>query len=168
MSLSYLHGCAAEAVIRWPSGSRPLLANLCRQIQDAERSLNSAAAIRLQGCLEACQGLCCRNLDLESVFGVADFAYILAMEPSLDFRIVACLQHERPIFTSNCPFLENGTGPCIFPPDLRPEVCITSFCHGDGDLKTEIRRVKACFWKLGVFLHFKRVPFISRLLAGAL
>lgn len=165
MSLSYLHGCATEAVRCWPSGSRPLLASLCRQIQNAERSLNSAAAIRLQGCLQACQGLCCRNLDLEAVFGVADFTYILATEPALDSRIAACLQHERPIFTSNCPFLENGAGPCIFPLDLRPEVCITSFCHGDGGLKSEIRRVKACFWKLGFFFHFKRVPFIYRLLA---
>ena len=167
MSLGYLYRYAAEAVRQWPAESRPLLDRLCRQVQDAERSMNTAAAIRLQGCLQACQGLCCRNLDLEAVFGVADFTYILATEPSLDSRIAACLQHERPIFTSNCPFLENGAGPCIFPPDLRPEVCITSFCRGDGDLKTEIRRVKTSFWKLGFFLHFKRVPFISRLLARA-
>jgi hypothetical protein len=144
-----------------------LLDRLCRQIQDAERRLNTAAAGRLYGCLKECRGLCCRNLDLEAVFGAPDFIYIRVAGPTLDAAIAECLRRESPIFTSNCLFLENGTGPCILPPDLRPEVCITSFCYGDGDLKTEIRRVKACFWKLGVFLRVKRVPFISRLLARA-
>ena len=51
-----------------------------------------------------------------------------------------------------------------FPPDLRPEVCITSFCRGDDAIKAEIRRVKTDFWKLGVFLHFRKVPLVHRLL----
>jgi hypothetical protein len=143
------------------------LTRLCRQIQAAERRLNAAAANRLQGCLKDCQGLCCRNLDLEAVFGVPDFAYILAMDPSLDSAIAASLRHERPIFTSNCPFLKDGAGPCIFPPDVRPEVCITSFCHGDDALRAEIGRVKTCFWKLGFLLHVRQLPFIHRLIAKA-
>jgi hypothetical protein len=167
MSLRYLHGCAAEAVRRWPPEGRPLLARLCRQIQAAERRLNAAAALRLQGCLKDCQGLCCRNLDLEAVFGVSDFAYILAMDPSLDSAITASLRYERPIFTSNCPFLKDGVGPCIFPPDVRPEVCITSFCRGDSALRVEIGRVKTSFWKLGFLLHVRRLPFIHRLIAKA-
>lgn len=167
MSLRYLYGHAAEDLRRWPSGSRPLLARLCRQIQDAERRLNSAAAVRLQGCLRECQGLCCRNLELEAVFGIPDFVYILGLEPFLHSAIADCLLAESSIFTSNCPFLEHGVGPCIFPPDLRPEVCITSFCRGDGALGAEIRRVKTGFWKLGLLLHFRRLPFIHRLLAKA-
>jgi hypothetical protein len=143
------------------------LARLCRQVQDAERRLNSAAAVRLQGCLRECQGLCCRNLELEAVFGIPDFVYILGLEPSLHSAIADCLRAESSIFTSNCPFLEHGVGPCIFPADLRPEVCITSFCRGDGALGKEIRRVKTGFWKLGLLLHFRRLPFIHRLLAKA-
>jgi hypothetical protein len=161
----YSHG--AEHLHRWPPGSRLLLVRLCRQIQEAERSLNSAAASRLHGCLEECRGLCCRNLDLEAVFGVPDFVYILTLDPSLYSVIAACLGAESPIFTSNCPFLEHGVGPCIFPADLRPEVCITSFCRSDGALGAEIRRVKTGFWKLGLLLRFSRLPFIHRRLIKA-
>jgi hypothetical protein len=93
--------------------------------------------------------------------------YILTVEPALDAAVARCLRQESPIFTSDCIFLESGVGPCIFPPDVRPEVCITSFCRGDEALKKEIRRVKTCFWKLGVFVYTRRLPFIHRLLAGA-
>jgi hypothetical protein len=141
--------------------------SLCRQIQEAERRLNAAAAQRLKGCIEECRGLCCRNLQLDAVFGVPDFVYILAVEPSLEAAIERCLSTETPFFTSNCPFLENGVGPCLFPSDLRPEVCITSFCRGDELLKPQIRRVKICFWKLGVLVHARRLAFVHRLLAGA-
>jgi hypothetical protein len=140
---------------------------LCRKIQAAERRLNEAAARRLKGCLEECRGLCCRNLQLDAVFGVPDFVYILATEPALDAAVARCLRHESLIFTSDCPFLENGVGPCIFPPDVRPEVCITSFCRGDEALKPEIRRVKTSFWKLGVLVNTRRLPFVHRLLARA-
>jgi hypothetical protein len=166
MSLGYLYSCSAEAVRQWPSDSRPLLDRLCRQIQEGERTLNEAAAGRLHGCLKECRGLCCRNLDLEAVFGVPDFVYMRIAGPTLDAAVAECLRREIPIFTSNCPFLENGLGPCIFPPDVRPEVCITSFCGGDDGLGAAIRTVKTGFWKLGVALRTRRVPLIHRLLDG--
>jgi len=165
MSLKHTFSIATRILQRLPVDSRDLLESVCRQIQDAERSLNTAAAIRMQGCLKECQGMCCRNLNLEAVFGVADFAYILAAQPGFDSAIRTSLQHERPVFTSDCPFLENGIGPCIFPPDVRPEVCITSFCRGSDALRAEIRRVKKGFWKLGVVLNCRKVPFIRRMLA---
>jgi hypothetical protein len=166
MSLGYLYSFAAATVRQWPADSRPLLNRLCRQIQNAERKLNEAAAARLQGCLRECQGLCCRNLDLEAVFGVPDFVYIRVADSMLDAAITQCLRRERPIFTSNCPFLEHGVGPCIFPPDVRPEVCITSFCRCDSTLTAAIRTVKTGYWKLGVALRTRRVPLIHRLLDG--
>jgi hypothetical protein len=141
------------------------LARLCRQIQDAERKLNAAAALRLKGCLEDCRGLCCRNLQLDAVFGISDFVYILALEPLLDARIGESIRREDPLFTSNCLFLEQEVGPCIFPPDVRPEVCITSFCRGDDALKSDIRQVKRGFWKLGLLLGFRRFALLHRLLA---
>jgi hypothetical protein len=164
MSLLNSYHQSAKIVQQWPSGRRPLLAHLCRRIQDAERNLNAAAALRLEDCLKDCRGLCCRNLQLDAVFGIPDFVYILALTPALDAKIEECLRHEDPFFTSNCLFLERGVGPCIFPPDLRPEVCITSFCRGDDAIKAEIRRVKIDFWKLGVFLHFRKAPLVHRLL----
>ncbi len=129
MSLRYSYHQSAKIVRQWPSERRPLLAHLCRQIQDAERRLNAAAALRLEGCLKECQGLCCRNLQLDAVFGIPDFVYILAATPALNAKIEECI-----------------------------------FCRGDDTIKAEIRRVKIDFWKLGVFLHFRKVPLIHRLL----
>jgi hypothetical protein len=103
-------------------------------------------------------------LDLEAVFGIPDFVYILTLEPTMAAGMAECLRREVPLFTSNCPFLKGGVGPCIFPPDVRPEVCITSFCRGDEALKPQIRRVKKCFWKLGFFLWTRKLPVVHRLL----
>jgi hypothetical protein len=164
MSLRHSYRQAEKIVRHWPAETRPLLSHLCRRIQNAERKLNVAATQRLEGCLADCRGLCCRNLHLEAVFGIPDFVYILSLAPALDTTIAECLRHEAPLFTSNCLFLERGVGPCLFPPDVRPEVCITSFCRGDEGLKPEIRRVKLGFWKLGLFLHLRRVPGVQRLL----
>jgi hypothetical protein len=111
--------------------------------------------------------MCCRNLQLEAVFGIPDFVYILALEPLLDAGIGKRLRGKDSLYTSNCPFLEGGVGPCIFPPDVRPEVCITSFCRGDEPLKAEIRRIKIGFWKLGVLVGFRRIPLLHRLLVRA-
>jgi hypothetical protein len=164
MSLTYCSKRAAGILRRLSAGSWATLAVLCRNINGAERKLNAAAASRLKGCLEDCRGLCCRNLQLDIVFGIADFVYLLTAMPSLESEITECLRIEEPLFTANCPFLQRGIGPCLFPADVRPEVCITSFCRGDETLKTEIRRVKICFWKLGFFLHFKKLPLIHSLL----
>jgi hypothetical protein len=102
-----------------------------------------------------------------AVFGIPDFVYILALEPLLEAGIGKRLRGKDSLYTSNCPFLEGGVGPCIFPPDVRPEVCITSFCRGDEPLKAEIRRIKIGFWKLGVLVGFRRIPLLHRLLVRA-
>jgi hypothetical protein len=158
MSLGYSFRKAGDILHRLPPDSREVLFTLCRKIQDAERSLNAAAALRLQGCLANCQGLCCRNLDLGAVFGIPDFVYLLTLAPTMASGMTDCLRQEEPLFTSNCLFLHDGVGPCIFPPDVRPEVCITTFCRGDEALKPQIRQVKKCFWKLGFFLWSRRIP----------
>jgi uncharacterized protein YcgL (UPF0745 family) len=165
MSLNYCFKKASRIMRRLSPGSREVRDALCRQIQDAERDLNAAAALRLKGCLEDCRGLCCRNLRLEAIFGVPDFVYLLTLEPALHVKIAECIRDEDPLFTSNCLFLERGVGPCLFPPNARPEVCITSFCRGDDALKAEIRRVKKCFWKLGFFLTAPKLSIFHRLLA---
>jgi hypothetical protein len=165
MSLRHSYRQAAKIIRQWPTDSRPLLTRFCRRIREAERRLNAAAAVNLDGCLKDCRGLCCRNLQLDAVFGVPDFVYVLTLEPALGATIEACLGREDLFFTSNCPFLEGGVGPCLFPVDVRPEVCITSFCRGDAALKPEIRRVKKCFWALGFFVHIRKIPLVHRLLA---
>jgi hypothetical protein len=164
MSLRYSFEQALNILRRLPPGSRGALDRLCREIQAREKQLNEAAAPALVGCVEACRGLCCRNLQLDAVFAAADFVYILASAPELETRMEACLRRENPLYTSDCLFLEAGVGPCLFPPQLRPEVCITSFCRGDEALKAEIRQVKRSFRRLGVFLWLQKLPpFLRRL-----
>jgi hypothetical protein len=143
------------------------LERLCREIQAAERRLNAAAAGSLKGCLAECRGLCCRNLHLDAVFGVADFVYILHLAPALAEKTAACLENENPLFSSDCFFLADGVGPCLFPPDLRPELCITSFCRGDDPLGPEIRRVRRGFQKLGFLARFPGRAGIHHFLARA-
>lgn len=154
----------AERILRrWPIGNRPLLDSLCREIREAERGLNAAAARSLEGCLEGCRGLCCRNLDLSAVLGLEDFLYILCLEPGLWEEIAASVGQEAPLFSADCPFLECGRGPCRFPADLRPEVCITTFCRGEGAVKAEILRVRRGFQRLGRLRRLRRFPY-TRLL----
>jgi hypothetical protein len=149
----------AEKILRhWPPGARPLLTGLCREIREAERGLNAAAALNLEGCLKGCRGLCCRNLDLGAVLGLEDFLYILCLEPGLKGAIAACTLREAPLFSADCLFLERGRGPCRFPPDLRPEVCITTFCRGEAAVKAEILRVRRGFRRLGRLRRLRRLP----------
>jgi hypothetical protein len=91
--------------------------------------------------------------------------YLLAMDASLAPRIEGCLVREEAFYTADCPFLEGGSGPCIFPEGLRPEVCITSFCRGGATVRQEIRRVRNAFRKLGRFVGFGR--FFRRFLSRA-
>jgi hypothetical protein len=49
-----------------------------------------------------------------------------------------CLARES-FFPSDCIFLENGTGPCLFPDSLRPERCIISFCGVEPSVRKRDR-----------------------------
>ena len=156
MSLNYSYRRAAALIDRMKTAERMRLEHLCRRIQEAEEMLNAAAAELLQNCGDLCQGICCRNLHMDAVIDLADFVYILAQDATLRDTISRCLQHEEAFYTSNCPFLEGGVGPCVFPGHLRPEVCITSFCRGDASIRTEIGCVRKCFRTLERSIFLKR------------
>ncbi len=89
-------------------------------------------------CIQRCGGICRRNLQLDLVIGHWDFVFMLASNPALKEKIEECLEKEAPFFTSDCIFLENGVGPCVFPPDARPEVCLVTFCDDTSPVKREI------------------------------
>ncbi len=133
----------------------------------AEERLNAAAETALTRCLGACRGICCRNLQLDSVIATEDFVYILAAQPALHDRMADCLSREDPLFTADCIFLEAGTGPCIFPPHLRPEVCITSFCRSEPALEAECAEVRRAFRRLGRLVRRRRVLPVWRRLTTA-
>lgn len=151
---------AAEKTIRSLNAEdRKGLKEICVQIQRAEKTLWYRARPLLERCMARCEGLCCRNINLEDILGMADFLYILTVRPDLRDQIVRCLANES-IFSADCCFLEGGIGPCLFPADARPKVCIMTFCFDDTPVKKEIRQVGAGFNRLGRFVWRCRVRSI--------
>ena len=140
------------------------LEELCGDIQQTEKRLRVAAAGALVQCGTACQGVCCRNIDLDAVLGLPDFVYILTLENHLAARMEACLKNENPLYIADCIFLENGTGPCIFPGTVMPEVCITTFCTTETPAQEEIRQLKWKFFRLGWFLGTLKIRGFLRYL----
>jgi hypothetical protein len=138
------------------SGDKDLIAikGICKEIQIAQNKLLEEGKDVLKYC-DRCRGLCCRNIYPDEIITLADFVYILAMESALREKISECLKKET-LFSSNCIFLKGGEGPCVFPSDLRPEKCITSFCGGDITIKKEINRVGSKFNKLIRFILLRK------------
>lgn len=128
---------------------------ICEEIQMAQNKLFEEGKDVLAYCQHRCQGLCCRNIQPDEIITFTDFVYILAMESSVRDEISECLKKES-LFSANCIFLKGGEGPCIFPSDLRPEMCITTFCGGDTTIKKEINRVETKFNKLVRFILLRK------------
>lgn len=147
----------AERII---AGLRPAdhmrLRQICDEIQAAEVELLKQADLSMDHCIEACEGLCCRNIQLEAIIGVWDLVYILTVAGTFRDRMAACLENEIPFYAADCIFLENGVGPCIFPSAVRAEVCLTTFCSRTDAIDREIRRVKRKFYKLGWFIATRK------------
>ena len=164
MGLGYQFKRARETLHRLSQTDRDALGKICLEIQRAEEDLQAAAAHALTYCQTACLGICCRNVDLDAVIGFPDFVYILTMAPDLADKTAACLKHEPALYVSDCIFLENGTGPCIFPGNVMPEVCITTFCSNETPAKREIRRLKWKFCRLNWFLGTRNAKAAARTL----
>jgi hypothetical protein len=134
------------------------LRTICLEIRDAQDKLNIEAAPFFADCMQRCKGMCCRNIHVNEIVNMLDMIYILTMMPD----IYDCLRenaHKERIFSADCLFLDNGTGPCIFPPNLKPERCIITFCSDTVPIKKEIKSVRAKFSKLSRYTKLKR-PFI--------
>jgi len=138
-------------------GDKDLIAikGICEEIQGAQNKLLEEAKDVLKYCKDRCRGLCCRNIYPDEIITLEDFVYILIMESSMREEISECLKKET-LFSSSCIFLKRGEGPCIFPSDLRPEKCITSFCGGDTTIKKEINMVGSKFSKLIRFILLRK------------
>ena len=166
MGLQYQFKKAQKTISRLAPDDRQRLEEICGDIQQAEKRLRAAAADALVRCGTVCQGICCRNIDLDAILGLPDFVYILTMENHLTDRMAACLQNENPLYIADCIFLENGTGPCIFPGTVMPEVCITTFCTTETPAQQEIKQLKWKFFQLGWFLGTLKIRGFLRYLRG--
>lgn len=162
MGLVYEFNAARRLIHALSPEDGPALVRLCAQIQEAEQALILASGPYLNRCLNGCLGLCCRNAYLDEIIGMEDFIYILSLLPDLDAEIEKRLKHLKCLFTSDCIFLENSTGPCIFPAGIRPEVCITSFCTETPKASRQIRAVKWGFQKLFWFVRLTRARAFFR------
>ncbi len=139
------------------------LREICGKIREAENRLAVKANEELTKCAENCGGICCRNIQLQDIIDFYDFLYILTVENALKKDIPSCLKNES-IYSSDCIFLENGVGPCIFPQNARPRVCIMTFCGNDAPIKKEIAAVGLGFRRLCRFLLFRRPRMFKKFL----
>lgn len=155
MSLKHSFKTALKRIDALDGDERETLLAICRDIRHAQETLTEKAAPVLANCM-ACQGLCCRNIHPADIITEWDLVYILAMAPQTEAAMAVCLTGEG-FFPADCIFLENGTGPCLFPDTLRPERCIISFCRVEPSLEKEIARVMGGFSRLIRFFMFR--PF---------
>jgi hypothetical protein len=154
MSLAYDFKTAKKQLALLDESERAALLVICREIHDAQAALTAKAAPLLEHCMKGCQGLCCRNIRVADIITRWDLIYVLAMATDRETRMARCLDREG-LFAANCLFLENGTGPCIFPENIRPERCIISFCRVEPLIEKEIARVMRGFSRLIRFFYLR-------------
>ncbi|MCP4687749.1 MAG: hypothetical protein GY859_06845 [Desulfobacterales bacterium] len=165
MELQYQFNKARKIVNGFEVEDLEATREICMEIQRAEEKLQEEAEGVLNRCMNGCEGLCCRNIRLTEIITLTDFIYILAMDPSMGVKISDRLQNES-LFSSDCYFLENGEGPCIFSFNSRPEKCIVTFCGDVSSIKKEINLVASGFARLSRFLLFRKVRMLRNFLFG--
>lgn len=167
MELNHLFKTADRIIERLSCEDRQTLETLCEDIRLAEAALNKTAEPLLYRCFESCAGLCCRNIRLAEIIGLYDFVYLLVAAGHRKNLVANCLRRES-LFSGDCIFLENGKGPCIFPPDARPRMCIISFCFDDTPVKQWIQAVNSAFDQLSRFIFSRRLSDTAQRFAEVL
>ena len=124
------------------------LESACVRIAASQKALIRRAESEMIYCTETCRGLCCRNLDLDTIFSLWDFICILVIKPDMAACISEQLEEMDLHSPAPCPFLQNRKGPCIFPPSLKPQLCVVTFCGSEERIKEEIRQVNRDFYRL--------------------
>lgn len=157
MSLRYkLHKAQALIAALTPA-EHDELKRICAAIQRSQAALLQNAEPAMHQCIHNCEGLCCRNAQVDDIIGLWDLVFILTLTPALAETMAERVGEENPFYSADCLFLQSRIGPCIFGSDIRPEVCVTTFCSGDTGIQKEIRAVRRQFRKLPWFF-WKRKP----------
>jgi hypothetical protein len=157
MSLNYQFRQAQKIIRGLNFEDTKSLKEICCEIQAAEIKLQKKSENLMTRCLEKCGGICCKNVQSDLIISHWDFVFILTLKPFLENDMLKCLKNEQPFFSSDCLFLKDGAGPCIFPNDARPEVCIVTFCDDTSPIKKEIVSVKRKFFKLTWFILWRKI-----------
>jgi hypothetical protein len=160
MSLRYKFNKARALLAALSSDERTALDRICSDIRQSQETLLEHAAPAMQQCLHHCEGLCCRNAQVDDIIDLWDLVYILALTPELENTMAARVEREKPFYSADCMFLAGRTGPCLFAASIRPEVCISTFCSGDAGIQREIRDVRRQFKRLTWFFR-RRQPRVA-------
>ncbi len=129
----------------------------CNSIRISQEELVAVADAAMFNCIEKCRGICCKNLDIDSVFSLWDFIFILTLAPRLKEEIQNRLDAYNALYLSPCPFLKESKGPCIFPSNIKAQICIITFCTNDEIIKKYIRTVNLNFYKLCWLIQYLRI-----------
>ncbi len=157
MSLNYQFRQAQKIIRGLNPEELKSLQKICGEIQTAEIALQEKSKDLMTRCIKKCGGICCKNVQSDLIISHWDFVFILTLMPSLENDMSTCLKKEQPFFSSDCIFLNDGAGPCIFPDDARPEVCIVTFCDNTSPVRKEIIGVKRKFFKLTCFVLMRKI-----------
>ena len=155
MSLRYKLNRAQALITELSPAEHDELKRICEAVQRSQAALLQNAGAAMQQCIHNCEGLCCRNAQVDDIIGLWDLVFILTLKPALAETMAQRVAEEKPFYSADCLFLKSRIGPCIFAADIRPEVCVTTFCSGDAGIQKEIRAVKRQFFRLPWFF-FKR------------
>lgn len=162
MALRNKFNRAAFIINRLEPGQQKRLKILCSEIAAAQAELRRAARPLMNRCISGCEGLCCRNIQADEIISLGDCILILCSGGTPSEEIDRHLSRETPLFRSDCIFLKGRTGPCIFPLNNRPEVCLTSFCDDASAIKREVARLKWRFFKLNRYILLHRPVTLLR------
>jgi len=163
MGINYKFRKAEEIIRESDPDDLKKLGGICQEIQIAEEELLRASQKLMEKCRDGCEGLCCRNIQLDDIITLSDFVYILMVEDQVKETARACLEKES-MFSADCIFLKNGKGPCLFPVNARPEKCIVTFCADETPIRKEIRRLASNFDKLSRFILLRKPRVLKKIL----
>jgi hypothetical protein len=156
MGLNHDFTAAKKKIDALNGAERDTLLAVCGDIQQAQQALTRKAAPLLAHCMAQCHGLCCRNIRPGDIITVWDLVYILAAVPWIESAMETCVENES-FFPADCIFLADGTGPCLFPDNVRPERCVISFCRVESSVEKEIGQVMRGFNRLTNFFRWRRI-----------
>jgi hypothetical protein len=162
MGTRYLFKKAVKISQNFSPRDKSLILNLCQTIQGSQEDLLRVACTAMDNCLTRCQGLCCKSLDIDSVFSLWDFIFILTLAPKLAPEIQKRLDAYSSLYLSPCPFLRNNIGPCLFPRGIKAQICVITFCSHDEKIKAPIKVVNFNFYKLCWLIQYLRIKRIAR------
>lgn len=162
MGTRYLFKKAVKISQNFSPKDKSLILNRCITIQASQEALLRVADTAMDVCLTKCRGICCKSLDIDSIFSLWDFIFILTLAPKLAPEMQKRLDAYSPLYLSPCPFLRDNIGPCLFPRGIKAQICVITFCTNDEKIKAPVKNVNFNFYKLCWLIQYLRIKRIAR------